>query len=213
MFMNRSRLAGVALLVGGVLAIAGYTAASAAAGWTGWTGDARFTNPLWIPLYSVALAGNLLVVLGLPVILSAHGGLAYRLTTVGFAGTLLAMVMLNIGEGTTEGYVKPYLVAHGGIPQQMPGFNGFILVGLVAILIGLTSLGIAVIRARVFPVWVGILFLVAVPLGIIQLPGQLGQLGDDAFFLALVVTGWSVAFGQTTTEKHREELRATEAVG
>ncbi|MDR0358206.1 MAG: hypothetical protein LBJ87_01910, partial [bacterium] len=124
MTMDRGRLAGAALLIGSVLVIAGYAAANA---FTGSSGDARFTNPGYVPLYSVALAGDLIAVLGLPAILVAQGKRAYRLTTLGYAGTLLAIVMLNIGEGTTEAFVKPYLVTHGGIPSVGPvGFEAFL---------------------------------------------------------------------------------------
>lgn len=193
MTMDRGRLAGASLLIGSVLAIAGYAAANAFAGTSG---DARFTNPLFVPFYSVALAGNLFLVLGLPAILVAHGKRAHRLTTLGYAGTLLTIVMLDIGEGTTEAFIKPYLAAHGGIPSVGPaGFEAFLDVGMVFILIGLVSLGVAVIRARVFPRWVGVLLILAVPLGVVPLPGPLFQLGDYLAFVALGVIGGLVALG------------------
>jgi hypothetical protein len=56
--------------------------------------------------------GSAITLVGLPAILIAHGERAHRLTTVGFVGVLLTIVMLNIGEGTTEAFVKPYLVTH-----------------------------------------------------------------------------------------------------
>jgi hypothetical protein len=193
MTLNRGRLAGMALMIGGILTIAGYAAVNTFAGSSG---DARFSNPLWIPLYGLALAGDLITVLGLPAILMAHGQRAYRLTTVGFTGVLLAIVMLNIGEGTTEGFVKPYLATHGGIPNAPPaGFDVFVGVALLFLVVGLISLGVAVIRARVFPRWVGGLLILSLPLSLVQLPGPLAEIGDYLAFFALAVIGWIVTFG------------------
>lgn len=192
MTMDRGRLAGIALMLGGIMTIAGYAAANTLAGSSG---DARFTNPLFIPLYSVALAGDLITMLGLPAILLAHGRRAYWLTTTGFVGILLAIAMLNIGEGTTEAFVKPYLAAHGGIPADTPaGFETFISVALVFLVIGLISLGVAIIRARVFPRWVGVLLILSVPLSVVQLPAPFAEIGDYLAFLAFAAAGWFVVF-------------------
>lgn len=191
MTFGRTRLAGVALLIGGVLTISGYAAANIFAGSSG---DARFTNPLFVPLYSIALAGDLITVVGLPVILAVHRQRAYWLTNVGFVGVLLAMVMLNIGEGVVEAFVKPYLVEHGGVPSVPPtGFDVYENAALALLLVGLLSLGIAVIRARVFPWWAGALLIVSIPLSFIELPGSLAELGDCAAFLSFAVMGWVVA--------------------
>jgi hypothetical protein len=42
-------------------------------------------------MYGVALAGNLLVVLGLPAILAVHGSAARRLTLVGYVGIFVPL--------------------------------------------------------------------------------------------------------------------------
>src|SRR5450755_1973967 len=112
MAWNRTRLAGQALIVGSTLAIAGY---ASAATFAGSSGDKRFTSPLWMPLNGIAIAGSIICILGLPAILAHHGPRAARLTLVGYVGLLLTLLMLNVGEGTTETFVKPYLVTHGGI--------------------------------------------------------------------------------------------------
>ena len=192
MTWDRGRLAGIALLIGGLLTVAGYAAVNVLLG----ADEAHFTNPNFVPLYMIALAGDLLTVIGLPAILLAHGGRASKLTTIGYVGVLLAIVMLNIGEGTTEAFVKPYLLTHGGLPAEGPaGFEAFIGVALLALVIGLISLGVAVIRARVFPIWVGALLLLSLPLSVVQLPGLLAEAGDYLGFFAFALMGWSVAFG------------------
>ena len=93
--------------------------------------------------------------------LVAQEGRFPRLTAVGYAGTLAALVMLNLGEGVIEGFVKPYLVTHGGIPDPDPtGFAEFEAVALLAAVAGLICLGTAVLRGRVLPRWIGVLLVV-----------------------------------------------------
>jgi hypothetical protein len=65
MTLNLRRLAGWALITGTVVGAAGYLAAYAL--------TTTVTDPLWTALYSVALAGDILIVFGLPAILTAHG--------------------------------------------------------------------------------------------------------------------------------------------
>jgi hypothetical protein len=190
---SQRRLAGSALMAGGALAILGYLAAGTLAGGSG---DAHFTDPLWQPLYAIALAGTVLSILGFPAVLAAQAGRLPRLTAVGYAGTLAAVVMLNLGEGVIEGFVKPYLVTHGGIPDPEPaGFAAFEAVALLAALAGLISLGVAVLRAGVLPRWIGVLLVVSAPLSFAVggLPAPLNVLGDDCLHLALIAIGWRVA--------------------
>ena len=145
---------------------------------------------MWAPLNGIAIAGNLIIVLGLPVILACHGRRAARLTLVGYLGLFAALTMLNISEGCIEAFVKPYLVTHGGIPANPPG--GFLIfenIALVFMLVGLICMGIAVIRARVFPRWVGALFIVSPFVAFLGLPGPLAELSDYLAFIALATIG------------------------
>ena len=77
-------------------------------------------------------------------------------------------------------------------------------VALLFLLVGVVCLGIAVIRARVFPWWVGALFIACVPLSVAGggLPGPLALLGDYMAFLALIVIGAQVV----RTESQRAPL-------
>ena len=187
------RLAGSALLIGGALAIAGYLAAGTIAGGSG---DAHFTDPQFQPLYVIAIAGTILTILGFPAVLVAQDGRCPRLTAVGYAGTLAAIVMLNLGEGVIEGFVKPYLVSHGGIPDPEPsGFAAFETVALVCALVGLICLGMAVMRAGALPRWIGALLIAGLILSFALggLPAPLDVLGDICMHLALIAIGWRVA--------------------
>jgi hypothetical protein len=111
------RLAGLALMAGCVLATLGFLGVSLAMhgpedGWP--------TDPLWQPMYGVALAGNLLVVLGLPAILAEHGHSSRRLTLVGYAGTFAPLAMLNVAETSIEAILKPYSPPTQAFPTSCP---------------------------------------------------------------------------------------------
>ncbi|HET7427488.1 MAG TPA: hypothetical protein VFJ50_10625 [Gemmatimonadales bacterium] len=194
MTSDRTRLAGGALVAGGALAIIGYVVSLLVAG----DGDAHFTHPQWPSLYAIALAGSIITVLGLPAILAAQGGRSPRLTLVGYVGLFAALVMLNIGEGVIEGFIKPYFVTHGGIPDPEPsGFATFEGVGLLGVIVGLPCLGAAILRAKVLPRWVGVLTIASAPLSFVSsgLPGPLALLGDYFAYVALMAIGWHVARG------------------
>ena len=71
-------------------------------------------------------------------------------------------------------------------------------IALVFLLIGLICLGIAVIRARIFPRWAGALFIVSPFLSVLGLPGPLAELSDYLAFIALATIGLQVL--RTRTE-------------
>ena len=119
---TNARLTSWALIVGSVVATAGYASAFVVNG----NGDERFAGSSWVALYTIALLGNVIVLLGLPAIVHAQRGRAPVLTRIGYAGVLVPLVILNIGEGTVEGFVKPYLATHGGIPaDDLPGLTAY----------------------------------------------------------------------------------------
>jgi hypothetical protein len=206
---QRNRLAGIALVIGGALSIAGYILSGTL---VHSSGDARFIDPRFLPLYSIALVGAVLSVLGLPAVLAAHGERAARLTLVGYVGTFSALVMLNVGEGVIEAFVKPYLFSHGGIPDDVPtGLDVYFLIATLFVVVGLVSLGIAVIRAKVFAWWVGALLIASVPFSFAgqALPGPLAELSDYCAFVALITIGWRVA--QPTAQRKRRIVSNAEA--
>ncbi len=179
------RLAGWALIAGTVVATLGYLAAGLL---VSGSGDARYADPAW-PLYNgIAVGGDIVVVLGLPVLL-AFAGRARVLTTIGYVGVFLAMVMLNVSEGVIEAFVKPYLVAHGGIPTDAPsGYGVFEMVALLAVLVGVICLGIGILRSRVLPWWVAVLVFGAL-LGVAGLQGAVALLPDYLLFAAFFTIG------------------------
>jgi hypothetical protein len=186
MHPTNARLTSWALVIGSVVATAGYASAFAANG----NGDERFAGSSWVALYTVALLGDVLVLLGLPAVVHAQAGRAPVLTRIGYAGIFVPMVILNIGEGTVEGFVKPYLAQHGGIPaDDLPGLMAYEAPALLVMLVGMVCLGIAVLRARVLPRWVGVAFIVVPFLGAAGLQGAVSLLPDYLLFVCLFAVG------------------------
>jgi hypothetical protein len=180
------RLTSWALVAGSLVASAGYAAAFAMNG----DGDQRFAGSSWVALYTVALLGNVLVLVGLPVVVHAQAGRAPVLTRIGYAGVFVPLVVLNIGEGTVEGFVKPYLADHGGIPaDDLPGLTAYEIPALLVLLVGMVCLGIAVLRARTLPRWIGVVFLVVPFLGAAGLQGAISLVPDYLLFLGLAAVG------------------------
>jgi hypothetical protein len=209
MIPNLRRVGGRLLVTGTVLAMAGYLAANLLAPGTG---DDVYRYRLW-PLYEgVALVGDVIVVLGLPVLLT-FAGRAPRLHLAGTAGIAAALVMLNVGEGTTEAFVKPYLVTHGSpASASLPGFAAFEGVALLALVAGAVSLGIGVLRARTLPRSIGVALLVSGLAGAAGLPGAWFLLPDGLFFAALFAVGL-IAAGRPADVPARPAAVAADAGG
>src|SRR5689334_21681049 len=185
------RLAGLTLMAGSVLAAVGFVAVSLAAPGTS---DARYGDPLWQPLYGVLLAGSVLVVLGLPAVLAVHGSASRRLTLVGYVGIFAPLVMLNVAETTIEAFVMPYLLHHGGIPEETPaGLNAYEAVALLLYLVGSICLAVAVFRARLLPWWVGAALLASVVSVFLVHGGPAAVIRDYFVLAALFCFGWYAA--------------------
>jgi hypothetical protein len=201
MHPTNARFTSWALVVGSVVATAGYATAFAANG----GGNQRFAGSSWVALYTVALLGNVLVLLGLPAVVHAQAGRAPVLTRIGYAGMLVPLVVLNVGEGTIEGFVKPYFAHHGGIPaHDLPGLAAYEAPALLMMLVGMVCLAIAVFRAGMLPRWVGVLFVVVPFLGAAGLQGAISLLPDYLLYVAL----FTVGITQLRTERVTEPVPA-----
>ena len=181
------RLAGIALMAGCVLATLGFLGVSLAM--RGGT-DQWPANSLWQPMYGVALAGNVLIVLGLPAIIAVHGRAYRRLTLAGYLGIFAPLVILNVAETTIEAFIKPYLASRGGFPDPIPaGLNAFEGVALLLLIVGAVCLAIAIFRARIMPMWVGIAVLLSVVGAFLLHSGPTAFISDYLLFAALFTFG------------------------
>lgn len=210
MTVNVKRIAGWALIVGTIVAAAGYLAANLLAPGSG---DDVFRYQLWPLFEGIALIGDVIIALGLPVILT-FAGRAPKLHIVGYVGIFAALVMLNVGEGTTEAFVKPYLAAHGGIPAQEPsGFAAFEGAALLALVVGSICLGVAMLRARTLPRWIGVAMIASCLLGALGLPGAWFLLPDGVFFAALFAIGTFAVRGRPERTQAAVEPAAVSVAG
>jgi hypothetical protein len=183
---TNTRLTSWALVVGSVAATAGYACAFAVNG----NGDQRFAGSAWVALYTIALLGNVLVLLGLPALVHAQSGRAPVLTRIGYVGIFVPLTILNIGEGTVEGFVKPYFAKHGGIPtHDLPGLMAYEIPALLVLLTGMVCLGIAVLRAHALPRWVGVSFMLVPLLSAAGMTGAISLLPDYLLYLTLFTVG------------------------
>jgi hypothetical protein len=180
------RLAGLALMAGCVIATLGFLGISLVEG----TGGPAYTDPLWQPMYGVVLAGSVLVVLGLPAILAVHGRHSRTLTLVGYLGIAAPLVMLNVAETSIEAFVMPYLARHGGVPAETPeGLNAFEGAALLLLIVGIVCLTIAVFRARVVPMWVGVALIASLVGAFVLHGGAIAFISDYCIYAALFCFG------------------------
>jgi hypothetical protein len=180
------RLAGLALMAGCVIATLGFLGISLLEG----TGGPAYTARLWQPLYGVLLAGSVLIALGLPAILAVHGQHSRTLTLIGYVGVAAPLVMLNVAETSIEAFVMPYLARHGGVPAETPaGLNAFEGAALLLLIVGCICLAIAVFRARVVPLWVGVALIASLVAAFVLHGGALGFISDYCIYAALFCFG------------------------
>jgi hypothetical protein len=180
------RLAGLTLMAGCLIATLGFVGISLIEG----TGGPAYTDPLWQPLYGVLLAGSVLVVLGLPAILAVHGQHSRKLTLIGYVGVAAPLIMLNVAETSIEAFVLPYLARHGGVPAQTPaGLNAFEGAALLLLIVGALCLAVAVVRARVVPIWVSIALIASLVGAFVLHGGAIAFVSDYCIYAALFCFG------------------------
>ena len=172
------RLSGIILLLGAVLSvIAGILTFFVDTSYT--ASLSTFRSPLWSTYYSLFFVALALILLGLPALYLRQAG--RRGGVLGLVGVFL-IVLGNFLLMAMIGYfvsILPLLAAKA--PQVInaafeSGFGIFPLGGTAFGLIGLILLGIAVIRARVFPPFVGILLIASVVLSLVAFFLQSGDL-------------------------------------
>lgn len=101
-------------------------------------------------------------------------------------------------RATTEAFLTPYLLAHGGIPADEPaGFAAFEGIALLALVVGSICLGIAMLRARTLPWWVGAAMILSCLVGALGLPGAWFLLPDGLFYATLFAIGVFAVRGRT----------------
>jgi hypothetical protein len=190
------RLSGISLLLGALVSvIAGILTFFVDTSYT--ASLSTFRSPLWATYYSLFFVALALILLGLPALYLRQAG--RRGGVLGLVGVFLIvlgnfLLMAMIGCFVS---ILPLLAAKA--PQVInaafeSGFGIFPLGGTAFGLIGLILLGIALIRARVFPPFVGLLLIASVVLSLVAFFLQSGDL-LAAIIGLLGTTSAAIAYG------------------
>ncbi|GAC1620326.1 MAG: hypothetical protein NVS4B7_12410 [Ktedonobacteraceae bacterium] len=189
------RLSGGALTVGALFAIIGFLLHPSG------NTAANYLSSVWLPVNLLIMVGALLVVLGLPGMYARQAERAGKLGLIGFTLTFLIVLLFNVASGAIETFLLPALAANATTRSLLSGllpatYSRFLLLALLLELVGPVLLGIATLRARVFPRWTGWL-LIAIPLLVligffVSLPGPLAQLDAVVLNLSLAGMGFSL---------------------
>jgi hypothetical protein len=98
--------------------------------------------------------------------------------------------MLNVAETSIEAFVMPYLAHHGGVPAETPaGLSAFEGVALLLLIVGCLCLAIAVFRARVLPMWVGVALIASLVAAFVLHGGALAFVSDYCIYATLFCFG------------------------
>jgi len=200
------RWSGTILLIGGLLSLAASTLSAFLFPDNNPTPE-ELSSTSWLVAEILLFAGLLLIVMGFIGSYVRHAARAGRL---GFVGSLLLWLGVLLAEGFSVVRLTlwPYLarLAPNALPSggqgPVAGFLLWILAPWLLLSLGSLLLGVAILRSRVFPRWVGILLLVAGVLSILTFvlpPSGVGEildpLSDGALFLALAWMGYTLIAG------------------
>ncbi len=171
-------------------------------------------SPTWVLVVMTVLVGSLLFVIGLPGMYLRQSNGAGKLGLVGFILLFFGILLQGATFSTVQVVILPFLAQKApqltsGNSMPVSAFLLLIVSGLMYML-GAILLGIATMRAGVFPRWAGILILVAgiaMVLTIAPLPDAISSIIEVVSFTAL-----SVAFiqcGYMLISRKREAVEST----
>jgi hypothetical protein len=197
--MSQTRTVGWVLLLGAVLLFV--TEIATAFLFPGNDPVNEALNPLYVPTNVVAAVGSLLLLWALPLV-ATRG-----VSGIGRLGSVGALLIFVVGAGfgifvsTLSAVIYPYLAQHAPavLKAELPGFDLFLLLVLLAWLLGATLLGIALLRSSAAGTRVpGCLLLASavmtvVGVGIHSVGTQslwLNVFADLNSFLLFVALGW-----------------------
>ena len=209
------RLSGFALLVGG--AVGAVEAIASAVLYPGHQATAQqILSFPWMLLASLYLAGFLLLALGLPGMYRRQSARTGGWGRAGFIVLLVGVVLggvlvglLQVATMPAQAQSDPQSFAAGS-DLSAGAYALFVLIPVLLIAVGAILLGVASLRARVFPRGAATLLLAAGIIGLVSLvmpsaiENILEALWNAVFFLAF---GW---FGFALVAQRRESIRAAE---
>ncbi|GAC1349522.1 MAG: hypothetical protein NVSMB27_23440 [Ktedonobacteraceae bacterium] len=187
------RLTGMALLLGSLVTACGVLLKLGS--------GLNNLNPLWVPGFLLVLIGSALQILGLPGMFVQQISKAGIVGVVGFVIFTFALLILGVSSAAINALIVPTWI-HG--PAQEPAALAvFFITGDLLQFVGTLVLGIALIRARTVPTWVGVLIILS---GVILLIGRslhtpsfvYAGLSPLLLYVALLVSGYTLWTRQNT---------------
>jgi hypothetical protein len=190
------RLSGIALIIGSVLSAIGLILSAFDSG-----NDLQsLISPLSMIFSLFTIFGSLLVLLGLPGMYIRQAGRAGILGLLGFLFvwyvTLFQGVMISFTNVTFIPLLAAHLVPPSVVTTPPSTWTPFFIVSLVGQVLGILLLGIATLRARVFPRWIGWLLIATLVLGVVShvpfFPEALQSLSAIIASVAIAGFGYSL---------------------
>ncbi|SRR5579875_11227 len=177
------RLSGIALGIGGVLAVIGTLGEAL---------DNEAFGPFWTPSAIVTAIGLLLIVLGLPALYARQSPQAGRFGAFGFVLFFVASIVFAGSSGLTDLVLLPWInhLAPSALDNPPLAFILYFLIAKALVLVGSVVFGIALLRAGVFSKASAILLLAGSVLFVVggRVP-YLSYIGEALFFVALIWLG------------------------
>jgi hypothetical protein len=204
------RLSGIALIIGAALSAIGYILSVFVSG-----NDLQsLISPLSMIFSLFTIFGSMLVLLGLPGMYTRQARRAGILGLLGFLFVWYVTLFQGILIPFTTVTFIPMLAAHQIAPQLMttlpPTLTPFSIVSMVGQILGILLLGIATLRARVFPRWIGWLLIATLIVGIVSFvpffPEALQSLSPVIASFAIAGFGYALL-----SPGHRETVEAVPA--
>jgi hypothetical protein len=157
------RLAGGALVTGSVLTVLGFALTDLQ---NGTPTPATVRSPAFLGGSLLVYAGAVLVLLGLPGLLNRQFDRSRKLTLIGTVGFALVTIIDSISNTFANITLFPMLIDNPATRAEATGsppaiMGVFFIAGAIAGLAGTVTLGISLLRARVFPRWTAIVLFVA----------------------------------------------------
>ena len=165
------RLSGIALLVGGALSVASMLLTLVPGNPT----DPAYFSSVPYMLGGVLLfVGAALTLMGLPAIIAAQAARSSVLTVIGVACIFGVNLIYNVANTYVDLTIFPELFSNPATHDlaqtgPTPVMSVFFNVGMLLAVVGSLTLGIALLRAGVFPRWIGVVMLLVLPAQILAM--------------------------------------------
>ena len=164
----------------------------------------------WVPAHALLSVSYMLFLFGLVGFHLVQANKTGRLGSIGFALTFFGVLVLT-AQTMVSAWILPVFALQPNVPNTayamldpagpLSTFSWVVLAAYIPAGIGLISMGIATMRARVLPRWAGLLLVVATVLDFGVLFGAEGELivklGDIAFDAAKLWFVYALLLGES----------------